>query len=84
MGDLVNSVRNQVQKWGLENTAYAVAAVAVAQLLEHPKTSPTAAAMLHGRLKEYLDVLAAQAPPEEVHDSVTELAEKVKKLRAVQ
>lgn len=83
MEDLLTAVRAQIARWELEDHALAATAVDIARRLQHPRTSPTAAAMLHGRLIECLEKLEALAPPQEAQDTVAALAQEYEGLRAV-
>lgn len=73
---LIDSVRADLERWGLQvaQSAMAAAALDLARRLGDPKLTPTPAAMLHTQLRAVLELLEARAPKPEVSDGVTDLA----------
>lgn len=62
---LVEAVRADLARWGVQDTALAACALDLARRLEEPGVRPAAASMLHKELRCALGELMAVAEPQE-------------------
>lgn len=87
VGDVEKAVRSDLKRINdrspdIATSGLAATAVALAQSIDHPRTSPTARSMCAKALMDALETLNAQTPEEARSDAVDELTRRRAERRA--